>query len=409
MPNKAVKVLHVLQYSLPTLVGYTIRSNGLLRAQQALGLNVVALTGGLQATEDGAEETINGVRYLRTKRRPEETRPVLRQVKLYRSLARSVAGAIERENPDIVHVHSPAYNALATEWVARRFRKPVVYEMRGLWEDAAVDQKRIREGSLYYRAGRAMETFALRRSHGIVTICQGLRREVRSRGIPDHKIVVVGNGVEASQFQPAPRDQALAESFGFGAAPVFAYIGSLFRYEGVEELLDAIPPFLETVPQARFLILGGGEVEKVVAARAAAIAPAGAVLYRPRVPHHEVAAYYSIADVLIYPRRRNRITDLVTPLKPLEAMAMGKAVLASDCGGHRELVESESNGLLYTAEDRASLVAALCRLAGDVDLRLRLARQAREFILAKRNWPVVARPYLGLYEQLLRPSGNMSE
>lgn len=397
----STKVLHILQYSLPSLVGYTVRTDGLLRGQLAHGIDAVALTGTLQPSETGAEEIIKGVRYLRTRSGTEEHRHGLRQWKIFRSFTRRIGAAIRDERPDLLHVHSPAYNGLAALVVGKRRRLPVVYELRGLWEDAAVDQAKIKAGSLYYNLGRGLETFVLRRAAAVVTICNGLSEEIVARGVPRERVFVAGNGVDTDSFQPAVRDAAMAESLGLKETdgPVFGFIGSLFRYEGIEEFLDAIPPVRSRYPNARFLIVGGGEREQQVRERAAALCDG--VKYLPKVPHSEVHKLYSVCDCLVYPRRKNRITDLVTPLKPLEAMAMRKAVVASDVGGHRELIQHERTGLLYRADDARDFVETLCRAASDRDELLRLADQGREFVLTQRNWRKTAEAYLDAYALVL--------
>ncbi|MBN8730694.1 MAG: glycosyltransferase, exosortase A system-associated [Acidobacteria bacterium] len=396
-----MRVLHVLQYSLPRLIGYTIRTDGLLRAQQALGLDVVALTGSLQPSPDGEPETIKGVRYLRLRQQPEETRNGIRQMKLLRALSQNLSRAIRQERPDVIHVHSPAYNALAGLWNRRRSGIPVVYELRGLWEDAAVDQGKIKEGSLYYKAGKALESYVLRNADGVATICSGLRDEIVSRGISPAKVAIVGNGVDIEMLQPQPRDEQLARELGFHDGPTFGFIGSLFRYEGVEEFVSALPAVLRQVPGARFLVLGGGEREREVESLITTLGIAASVVYRPRVPHSEVPRYYSVLDALVYPRRKNRITDLVTPLKPMEAMAMGKLAIASDVGGHKELIDHGRTGLLYQADNEQSLIDTLVLACQDAPLRLKLAEQGRQHVLEHRNWVSVSRPYLDLYSRLV--------
>jgi PEP-CTERM/exosortase A-associated glycosyltransferase len=395
-----LKILHVLQYSLPTLYGYTIRADAILKSQQAMGYDVVALTGPNERA--GGGETINGIRYLRTQERVDESRPGLREYRFEEAMRRRVEEAISEERPDIVHVHSPAYNGVAALRAARRNRVPCVYEMRAVWEDAAVDRGKFGAGGILYRASRFLESYVLKRVDAVVTICQGLRGEVLSRGIPQSRVFVVPNAVEAGRFQPLQRNAALAESLGIRSGPVFAFLGSLFNYEGVEDLLDAVPDVLARHPETQFLVVGGGEREAQVREQVARLGRNNSIIYRPRVPHHEINAYYSVADWLVYPRRSVRLTELVTPLKPLEAMAMCKAVIASDIGGHREMVEHDKTGLLYRAGDRAALVETLSRAAGELGLPARLACSGREYVLRERNWTSVSRNYEPAYAAALK-------
>jgi glycosyltransferase involved in cell wall biosynthesis len=229
----------------------------------------------------------------------------------------------------------------------------------------------------------------------VVTICDGLRGEVLSRGVPESRIFVVPNAVEADRFKPLQRDMALAQLLGIKGGPVFGFLGSLFNYEGVEDLIAAVPDVVERHPGVQFLVVGSGEREAQVRDQAARLGPS--IIYRPRVPHSEINAYYSVIDWLVYPRRSVRLTELVTPLKPLEAMAMCKAVIASDIGGHREMITHDETGLLYRAGDHKALVETLCRAAGDPDLPGRLACAGREYVTRERNWSAVSRTYQHVY------------
>jgi PEP-CTERM/exosortase A-associated glycosyltransferase len=224
----------------------------------------------------------------------------------------------------------------------------MVYEVRGFWEDAAVDHGTTREGSVRYRLSRRLETFAMRRADAVTTICEGLKHDIVSRGIPAGKVTVVPNAVDTEGFFIGGRpDETLKRALGLEGAPVIGFIGSFYAYEGLALLLDALPHMLERRPALRVLLVGGGPQESALKAQAASLGVSGQVVFVGRVPHAEVNRYYDLVDVLCYPRLPMRLTELVTPLKPLEAMAKGKVILASDVGGHRELIEEGENGFLF--------------------------------------------------------------
>ena len=396
-----MKVLHVLQNSLPSLAGYCIRSDALMRAQQARGIETVAVTGAAERSSTALEEQISGVKYYRTLAAIPAGPAGYREWQLYRALLSRVDEVAEVEKPDVIHVHSPAYNAMAASKVARRREIPWIYEIRALWEDAAVDRGRLKSRSLMYRAAAALETHVCRRADAVVTICDALRCEIESRDINPRKLFVAPNGVSPDRFPPQLKDQALASSLGISGSPVFAFIGSLFNYEGVEDLLNVVPALITRYPNTQVLIVGGGEREREVQEKVAALG-LPQIVFRGRVPHAEVSRYYSVADCLVYPRRRNRLTDTVTPLKPLEAMAMQKTVVASDVGGHRELVEHDVTGLLYRAGDDESLLGMLGRIAADPEFASQLAAAGREHVLTKRTWANTAERHAAAYAYALR-------
>jgi len=393
-----VRVLHVLQHSLPTLYGYTIRAQGIMSGQIAHGLSVSAVTGAVEQGSTVPEEVINGITYWRTPNKGlRYSTPGLREWELVQRLEKRILEVAAAWKPDIIHVHSPAYNGSAALAAARKLNLPCLYEMRAVWEDAAVDRRKFGASSILYSAARALESRVIRRAHALVGICEGLRKEILSRGVPPGRVFVVPNAVEVEQFQRRPRDQELAASLGLKSGPVFGFLGSLFTYEGVEDLLDVMPRLLAAHPEASLLVVGGGERQSQVRQRIEKLG-SPSIIYQPRVPHSEIAAYYSVVDCLVYPRRSVRLTELVTPLKPLEAMAMGKALIASDIGGHRELIQHGVTGLLYKAESAGCLLDELRRAASDPDLLARLGEQGREYVRQNRTWTSVTAQYVEIYQ-----------
>jgi glycosyltransferase involved in cell wall biosynthesis len=180
-----------------------------------------------------------------------------------------------------------------------------------------------------------------------------------------------------------------------GAGPVFGYIGSFSSYEGLPFLVEAAQDFMAALPGARLLLVGGGRDEAVL--REAASQAGGRVILPGRLPQEEVHDIYTLLDVFVLPRRRIRLTELVTPLKPLEAMAAGTPVLASDIGGHAELITDGRTGLLFKAESRESLGEQAIRLAMDPELRQRLVAGARRFVESERTWDRIVPGYLPAY------------
>jgi PEP-CTERM/exosortase A-associated glycosyltransferase len=320
-----------------------------------------------------------------------------------RATATRLAELIPEIKPDILHAHSPVLNALAALWVGRRFDLPVVYEVRALWEDAAIDHGAVRRGGPRYRASRLLETAALKRAQAIVTISQGLRGEIVDRGIMPGKITVVPNAVDPSQFRPPERpDPELAETYRTSGRVVIGYVGSFYGYEGLDLLLEALPRFLRGRDDVRVLLVGGGREEQRLRALSAQNGLAEHVTFTGWVPQDEVARYYSLMDVLVYPRRSTRLTELVTPLKPLEAMAQERLVLASNIGGHRELIADGETGFLFTPDDPEDLIRRLDELIVRRDLWPGIRARAQDFVERERTWQAVVARYQDAYDRALR-------
>jgi glycosyltransferase involved in cell wall biosynthesis len=124
------------------------------------------------------------------------------------------------------------------------------------------------------------------------------------------------------------------------------------------------------------------------------------------VPHNQVERYYALCEVMAYPRKRSRLTDLVTPLKPLEAMAQGRIVAASDVGGHRELITHGVTGALFPADDPAACAAALARLLSTRSGWPEMRDCARAHVAAHHDWARNVRRYRDVYQALLERSAK---
>ena len=392
--RQPTRVLHVLDHSLPIGSGYSYRSRSIVAGQKRLGLEPVVLTSPKQGTERDGRELVDGIPHYRTGRTGGRL-PFARELRLMLRLASRIIRVARAEGAELIHAHSPSLNGLPALWAGRRLGLPVVYEVRTFWEDAAVNNGTFAEGSVRYRVSRALETIVLRRAHRVVAICEGIRSEVLSRGIPPGRVAVVPNGVGAEWLEPRARATDLAAQLGLGAGPVFGYIGSFSRYEGLPFLIEAMAELLGRIPGARLLLVGGGRDEQAV--RAAAQRAGAAVLMPGRVPQEQVRDFYTLVDVFVLPRRRIRLTELVTPLKPLEAMAMGIPVLASDIGGHAELVSDGETGLLFKAESPESLVEQASRLGRDPELRAQLGAGGRRWVESERTWERIVTRYLPIY------------
>jgi glycogen synthase len=399
-----MRILHVFDHSLPLQSGYVSRSVGILRSQNARGWHTIHLTSPRHraaAAGAAATETIDGLTFHRAAA-PATSLPILREIAEMKATAQRLAELVRAERPDILHAHSPVLNALPALSVGRRFGIPVVYEIRALWEDAAVDHGRTREGALRYRASRRVETFAMRRVDRLVALCEPLRQEIIGRGLPAEKITVVPNAVDASFLAPRPpADGALRQSLGLENRTVLGFIGSFYSYEGLDLLIEAVPMLSRQVPDFAILLVGGGPEEQKLRGMVAERGLEDRVKFVARVKLEEVARYYGIVDILVYPRRRMRLTDLVTPLKPLEAMAQMTPLVASDVGGHRELIRHGDTGYLFAADDAAALAAAVASAVADPANRARIVRNGRHFVETERSWTAVVERYAEIYESLL--------
>jgi PEP-CTERM/exosortase A-associated glycosyltransferase len=402
-----MKVLHVLDHSIPLHSGYTFRTRAILEQQKELGIQTAHLTSAKQGPYEHSPEIIDDLTFYRTKV-PKGwllELPIVNQFIIIHSLKQSLLEVIKLEEPDLIHAHSPALNGVAAYWAAKQCGLPLVYEIRAFWEDAAVDHGTCKEGDWRYRLTRALENYVVKKADAVTVICQGLKDDLLKRGVLGQKITLIPNAVSIEKFSERKLDEKakarLKLSLNLQQNFVLGFIGSFYAYEGLDQLLYALQKIQSMNSNSGFklLLVGGGPEEDKLKALAKTLGISKDVLFVGRVPHEQVANYYDLVDLLVFPRKSMRLTDLVTPLKPLEAMAQQKLVLASDVGGHKELITDNVNGYLFQADDIQQLVERIqfiCHTQHQA-----LLDNALEFVQQERNWAKSVSHYLPLYAALL--------
>lgn len=395
-----MKILHLFDHSVPIQDGYATRSWAILQEQKARGWQVLPVTGPRQGSPSDDAEVVSGLTFQRTWDRPSlpARLPVVRQFWTIWLMYRRLLKLIPELRPDVVHAHSPALNGVAAYWAAKRFGLPLVYEVRAFWEDAAVDQGTSSEHGLRYRLTRGLENHVFERAHRVVAICEGLRADIEARRLCRLPVAVVPNAVEHERFaQPTARDTMLAEKHGLQAGHTLGFIGSFYDYEGLDLAIRAMTGLLARDPAMKLLLVGGGQQEQTLRTLAATLGLQDQVVFTGKVPFSEVERYYSVIDLLVYPRKSLRLTETVTPLKPLEAMAQRRVFVASNVGGHRELVQDGETGVLFNADDVDALVQCVLKVLPDPGLQQRLKVNGERYVREERNWRNSVAVYEAVY------------
>jgi PEP-CTERM/exosortase A-associated glycosyltransferase len=405
-PEKAtLRILHVLDHSLPVHSGYAFRSQAIFLAQKRRGWEPVILTSPkhYESCDDSWEESeqVGDLHYYRSESVSKSAWLLNTEIRVMAALASRIFALAKQEQPHVLHAHSPILNALPALWVSRRLGIPMVYEMRALWEDAAVDHRTYGENSWKYKSVRAVETWICHQADHVAVLCDGLQNDLVQRGIPQAKLTVIPNGVDTQAFRIAPPDRSLLSRWNLAGKQVVGFIGSFFRYEGLDLLVDAIAHIANSRSDVVLLLVGGGEMEEELKAQIQRLRLEEKVIMPGAIPQEQIPAVYALIDILAYPRRSMRLTELVTPLKPLEAMAMGKAIVASDIGGHRELLQNGYTGLLFKAGSASELAATLERLLNNSELRRELGSQGGVWVRQERPWDRTTSGYVEVYSRVV--------
>jgi len=399
VPNRFLYLLH---NSLPfSSGGYATRAHGLVTALKANGLEPVVFTrpgypydlvAGTDADNAPARHRVDEVVYGRLKE------PFMHGTPrgLYVEEAAAVlASEIEAHRPSVVMAASNCYIALPALIAARRCGVPFVYEVRGLWEvTRASRDAEFAKGSHYYTLEQ-LEAAVCRNADHVFTLTSGLKDEMVRRGTAADKISLLPNACDPDRFQPIPRDKELASKLGVPeGVPVIGYVGTFVDYEGLEDLVSACSALKARGVEFRLVLVGnedvsGGGKGRVTTAieRIASEGGLSDWLIMPgRVPHHMVSRYYSLIDVAPFPRKAWPVCEMVSPMKPLEALAMEKAVLVSSVQALSEMIRDGETGIVFTKEDIGSLTDALQRLVSDAGLRAGLGANGRRWVMEKRRW-----------------------
>jgi glycosyltransferase involved in cell wall biosynthesis len=400
------RVLHLVTDALPvTSAGYTIRTHEIAVAQRAAGLDPHVVTRcGYPVTQgriDGRRLVlVDGIAYHRLL-------PALMPGRADAVADRGLALAAEltrQLRPAVLHAASNFANARIALALRARYGLPVVYEVRGFWEDTWLsrhpDAEKLAASELY-RANRDLETRCMLAADLVVTLGEAMREEIVARGVPAAKVLIVPNAVSQEFLRPLPDASGLRQELGIGPGEYVAgVVSTLSPYEGIGTLLEAISIVRGRGVPARALIVGDGPERAALQRHAAACGLAQAAIFTGRVPAAKVREFHALLDIFVVPRTPDRVCQLVTPLKPVEAMASGLCVVTSEVKALSEIIKHEVTGALTVPQDPVSLADRLEYLFYSPDIRRKLGDNAREWVARDRTWAHNAARYQDAYARL---------
>jgi PEP-CTERM/exosortase A-associated glycosyltransferase len=399
-----MKILHILDHSVPLHSGYTFRSRNIFAAQRNMGLDPVVLTSPKHEQSLGKPcpdmEMIDGMTYYRTGPVSPVSLPMVSEFDLMYRLYKRIIQVAAQEKPDLIHAHSPILNGIPAIRAARRLNIPIVYEIRAFWEDAAVDHGTYAENSWKYNLTQFLETQVCKRVDHICILCNGLKNDLICRGIPRDKMTPVFNGINPEELMPTIPDPEFLKAWKLEGKKVIGFIGSFYRYEGLDLLVQAFAALTAKEPDIVLLLVGGGEMKPELISAVQTLGLENRVVMPGRIPHERISGVYALIDILAYPRYSMRLTELVTPLKPLEAMAMGKVLVASDVGGHKELIQDGKTGLLFKAGDAKDLAEKIQLILKDKEFEAELQKTGHSWVKQFHTWKATTAVYRNIYEKL---------
>jgi glycosyltransferase involved in cell wall biosynthesis len=384
------RILHLLTNSLPhTASGYAQRSHSTLLAQKEAGWDVLAVTRMGYPVQVGkllarSTDTVDGIRYQRL---IPATMAQNIDARLQQQADELLEVALEFR-PSVLHTTTHYVNGLVVRAVAEALGIPWVYEVRGQLADtwASTRGPEARQ-SEKYRLFQKRETEVMRDADLVLTLGRAMKANIVAAGIPDNKVIIAPNAVGGA-FLAEPLDKASARR-DLGLAEDGQFIGtvsSLVPYEGIEDLVAAFALLAADMPQLRLLIVGDGSSMPSLQVQAQRSGFINRIMFTGRVPRSRAALYHQALDAFVVPRKDLEVTRSVTPLKPVEAMASARPVVASDLPALAEIVEDRVTGLLATAGDPASFAAAIREILSDPERAAKFGAAGRERVLQERTW-----------------------
>ncbi len=399
-----MKVLHVLYQSLPQISGSSIRSRDILMSQMAIGLDVIAITSPFQSGQK-KEEVINGIRYLRTSVNQEDTisdkqKPFLkRMIRLFKIFPfyRKLGRVIEEEEPNVLHAHAMFFCGLPVVLLGKKYNLPVIYEVRSLWMLRKNTKRKspwdIFLEDLLFR----LELFVMNRVDKVIAINSNLKKELIEKGVCAEKIEVVNNAVNTILINNL-KERHISKRKDV-SVKYFGYIGTLTPHEGLDFLIEVFKDFSKEFPQAQLNIYGKGIEEKKIKVLAGSCSN---INYFGPIKPEEIPDAFDNIDIIINPRYKNKLTDSVTPLKPLEAMAYDKLFVGSDVGGIKELVKNGENGFLFESGNHRSLLNTMKMIfLLEENQYAQIKKRAKQFVLNQKSWESNAKKYDEIYNHLM--------
>jgi glycosyltransferase involved in cell wall biosynthesis len=403
------RVVSFLHNSLPySNGGYATRAHGLLTALRGTGIDVRAYTRpgypmdlvkNFKGINLLTEDVIDDLPYRRifdgaTRRMPEAS--------YMQATADAFTRVLDEEEPELVHGRSTYVVSMPALMAARRRGVPFVYEVSGLWEVVHASRDDANARAAQIRRIKYLETVVACQADHVFTLTSAMRDELIARGVQSDNIAVAPNSVDPARFTPVSRDDRLAEAINFPpGVPVIGYIGSFQDYEGLDDLLDAVTSLRARGVAFRALLVGDGTMLKPLQREVERRDLADWVHMPGRVPFEQVRGYYSLVDIAAFPRKAWPVCEMVSPMKPFEAMALEKVIVVSSVAALREIVNDGHTGLVFDKGDVSSLTATLERAVLDSDLRADIGRKARSWIHEHRSWDRAARTVVDGYAKVL--------
>lgn len=395
-----MKVLHIVYQSLPNISGSSIRTRDIVGSQKEIGLKPIIISSPFQNGESSSNpEYINEIQHYRTYNDNPEHLVTEAKSSVFKRINKALSifsfytkidAIIKIENPKILHAHATFFCGIVAILLGKKHKIPVVYEVRSLWEEREKKEADSFISRLQPKLITAIETYVMKRADLVIAINKNLENNITQRGVGNTEIVA--NAVNTSLINPI-KDSAEKRPTSFG------YIGSVSPIEGLDMVVRLWAILEKKGLENQFHVYGTGTFFNTLKSLVEELDLKQFHLHGSVKPS-EINTAFNKVDVIINPRIKSKITDTVTPLKPLEAMAYSKLVIASDVGGMKELIEHKKTGLLFKAENLIELEKCVVEIIS-CGIPSVIVTEAKDYVLKKKSWFQNAEKYKSYYIDLI--------
>ena len=416
--SKHNSIIYHASQSMPhTTSGYAIRTHGLVSSlvKREIDVNTILRYGYPLDRNDFREDrikstaTVDDVSYhfSHTERKD---RSLINYQEIYnfnsleKYLRRSISSLVSYSTefkPRIIHSASNFVVGIAGAEAAKELGIKSIYEIRGFWHLTQSTKRLGYENSDHYNLSEQLEIEAAKMSDHVFTITYALKEILIEEGIDAQKITVLPNAVDPEKFRIMQKDETLEKRLNFKGKVVIGYIGSFVKYEGLDILLEACSLLYKKVGDIfRLLLVGDGDMMHALRDATRFLQLEDVVTFTGRVSHDEVNKYYSLIDIAPLPRKGLRVCELVSPLKPFEAMASGKVLITSSVKALAEIVVEGKTGLVFEKDNAEQLAEKLESVIIDEKLREEIGKNARKWVVENHSWDLIAQRVTDVYNKL---------
>lgn len=396
-----MKILHILYQSLPQVSGSSIRSRDILLSQKEIGLDVITVTSPFQnSIANDKIDVINGIKYIRTSKSSlnsisDTDKNIFKRIlRLFVIIpfTYKLYYIIKNEKPDIIHAHAMFFCGIPSIIIGKIRKIPVVYEFRSLWMQT--ENKKSKLNQAVKNLLLKIEIFTMNKADFIISLNKNLKTILIKKGVKKNNHIFINNAINTTLIAKLKKKTKVKTRKEL----IFGYIGTITHYEGLPFLIEVFQELSDLGIKNKLLIYGNGIYLDNILNQINKRKDINSIIYKGSIAPSKINEAFNEIDIIINPRLKSELTDSVTPLKPLEAMAYEKLVIGSDVGGIKELIKNNVNGFLFKAEDKKDLIKRIKEIINlNKKEKERILNSSLEYVVKSKSWINNAKQYKNIY------------